>query len=139
MSKNGFKVMDSDMHVIEPAGLWQRYMAPEFKDRVVGLTRYERDLGVALDGENLSTSPVTNPLSIEGAAREREEQNEKYRDSDASGWDPGSQVRAMDKEGIDVAVVYPSRGLFAQAIDDVDPAFAAAIARADNEWLHEYG
>jgi predicted TIM-barrel fold metal-dependent hydrolase len=34
--------------------------------------------------------------------------------------------------------VYPSRGLFAQAIDDVDPAFAAAIARAYNDWLYDY-
>ena len=27
MAKDGFKVMDSDMHVIEPADLWDRYIA----------------------------------------------------------------------------------------------------------------
>ena len=40
MSKNGFRVMDSDMHVIEPEDLWQRYIAPEFKERAPrGMTR----------------------------------------------------------------------------------------------------
>ena len=32
--KNGFKVMDSDMHIIEPPDLWQRYIDAEFKDQV---------------------------------------------------------------------------------------------------------
>ena len=27
MAKAGFKVFDSDMHVMEPADLWQRYLA----------------------------------------------------------------------------------------------------------------
>ena len=33
MAKNGFKLMDSDMHIIEPVDLWQRYIDPAFKDR----------------------------------------------------------------------------------------------------------
>ena len=37
--KNGFRVMDSDMHIIEPADLWLRYIDPAFKDRAPrGLT-----------------------------------------------------------------------------------------------------
>ena len=31
MAKNGFKVFDSDMHIMEPPDLWQRYIAPEFR------------------------------------------------------------------------------------------------------------
>ena len=33
MAKNGFKAMDSDMHVMEPCDLWQRYIDPSFADR----------------------------------------------------------------------------------------------------------
>ena len=29
--KNGFKVMDSDLHTMEPDGLWERYLAEPFK------------------------------------------------------------------------------------------------------------
>ena len=138
MTKNGFQVMDSDMHIIEPADLWERYMAPEFRGRVTGLTRYERDLGVALDGENLSAPPTTHPLSLAGNARERAAQNAKYQDGDAHGWDAHSQIRAMDTEGIDVAVLYPSRALFTLAYDGMDPKLAAAIGRAYNDWMSEF-
>ena len=33
MAKNGFKVMDSDMHVQEPFDLWLNYIDPAYKDR----------------------------------------------------------------------------------------------------------
>ena len=136
MAKNGFKVMDSDMHVLEPADMWDRYIDPEFQGRLQGLTRFERDLAVALDGLNLlnttdgSGSGGPSVLYQEGTARERQEQNPKYKDGDDHGWDPGSQVRAMDKEGIDVAILFPSRALASMAVDGMDPALAGAVGRA---------
>ena len=30
MAKQGFKVIDSDIHVVEPKDLWLRYLEPEF-------------------------------------------------------------------------------------------------------------
>ena len=33
MAKNGFKVMDSDMHTHEPWDLWLNYIDPAYKDR----------------------------------------------------------------------------------------------------------
>ena len=39
MAKAGFKVFDSDMHVMEPPDLWQRYIEPQFKEFApIGLT-----------------------------------------------------------------------------------------------------
>jgi uncharacterized protein len=32
MAKNGFKVLDSDMHILEPPDLWQRFIDSKFKD-----------------------------------------------------------------------------------------------------------
>ena len=43
--KNGFKAMDSDMHVMEPCDLWQKYIDRKFLDRAPkGLNRHKRDL-----------------------------------------------------------------------------------------------
>ncbi|MGQ4808347.1 hypothetical protein NKDENANG_01729 [Candidatus Entotheonellaceae bacterium PAL068K] len=61
---------------------------------------------------------------------------ERFKDAAEGGWDGVSQLQAMATEGLDVAVVYPSRGLFAQGVDDIDPVFAAAIARA-YDWLYD--
>src|SRR5688500_4966137 len=54
MAKQGFKVMDSDMHVMEPPDLWQRYIAPEFRDQApVGLTSVNfRELRTVLPGRD---------------------------------------------------------------------------------------
>ena len=55
MSHNGFKVMDSDMHVMEPPDLWQLYIEPRFRDRApVGTTEYLTDLHLVHDGEVIS-------------------------------------------------------------------------------------
>ena len=144
MAKHGFKIMDSDMHIIEPPDLWQRYIAPEFRDRApVGQTRFPRDLGVSLGGRQLTDylyveGPASTPFGRAGAANERSSQSPKYEDGGSHGWGPDSQVRAMDREGIDLAVLFPSRALFVLADDGLEPRLAAAIAAAYNDWLAEF-
>jgi predicted TIM-barrel fold metal-dependent hydrolase len=52
----------------------------------------------------------------------------------------------MDIEGLDLAVLFPSRGLFVLGLDSVDsigpdglePEYASAIARAYNSWLADF-
>src|SRR2546430_11008579 len=99
MAKNGFQVMDSDMHIIEPADLWERYMALEFRGRVTGLTRYERDLGVALDGENLSAPPTTHPLSMAGNGPQRAAPKAKDQDGGCHGGGAHVPNRALGSKG----------------------------------------
>lgn len=137
MSKNGFRVMDSDMHLMEPADLWQRYIDPAFAAQApVGLTRHVRDLGVQVAGKILPRSPE-KPNPALGAVREQIIK-EKYSDVAARNFDNVSQLWAMDKEGLDVAILYPSRGLFVLAVDGMDPELAAAIAKAYNNWLYDF-
>jgi predicted TIM-barrel fold metal-dependent hydrolase len=143
LSKNGFKVMDSDMHILEPADLWDRYMEPAYRGRVQIRNRYERDFLVTVDGKitNSTTGSYSLPTSaavLEVIAREREGQNPKYQDAEDHGWDSDSQIRAMDSEGIDVAVLYPSRGLFSLGFDTMEPGLAAAVGRAYNDWMFHF-
>ena len=49
-----------------------------------------------------------------------------------------TQLHAMDREGLDVAALYPSIGLGIMMRDDMDPKLAAAIARAYNNWLYDF-
>ena len=48
MAKNGFSILDSDMHIMEPPDLWERYIDAEFKSAAPrGMTSENvRDLGV---------------------------------------------------------------------------------------------
>ncbi len=135
MARNGFKVMDSDMHVIEPTDLWQNYIDPKFRDRAPqGFDRYLGDMQVLVEGVR---QPAENEEMGVGIIEENNF-NEIYADPFANGWDSGSQLRAMDAEGLDYAVLYPSRGLFVLAMDTMDPVFADAVARAYSRWMSDF-
>jgi predicted TIM-barrel fold metal-dependent hydrolase len=137
MAKNGFKVMDSDMHVMEPPDLWRRYIDRAFADRApVGLTREFRDLGVQVDDKIL---PIPRRPENPALAKYRlQTLREKYGDVAERNFDGTSQLWAMDKEGLDIALLFPTRGLFVLGIDGLDPDFAAAIATAYNDWLYDF-
>src|SRR5262245_18534030 len=38
MAKQGFKILDSDMHVMEPPDLWERYIGSKYKSRLPGVS-----------------------------------------------------------------------------------------------------
>jgi predicted TIM-barrel fold metal-dependent hydrolase len=61
-----------------------------------------------------------------------------YDDHAARGWTPECQIEAMDIEGIDSAVLFPTRGLGLLTRPDMEPRFASAVARAYNDWLHDF-
>src|SRR5438105_13308753 len=56
----------------------------------------------------------------------------------AQGFDAASTLTAMDIEGIDVAVMYGTRGRQILCHDDLAPDHAAALARAYNNWAYDY-
>lgn len=139
--KNGFKVMDSDMHIIEPPDLWQRYIDPAFKDQAPrGSTERVADLGlVGPDGKPWGRNPKNvAPFRQDRRGTSFQRNQERFKPYEEMGWTGAAQLKGMDAEGIDVAVIYPSRGLFALTVPDLDPKLAAAMARAYNDWLYDF-
>jgi len=51
---------------------------------------------------------------------------------------PASHLEALDAEGIDIAILFGTRGRHLQMHDDIDPEFACALARVQNDWTHEF-
>lgn len=133
MAQGGFKVFDSDMHVLEPADLWERYIEAPFKHRAPrGSTHTPMDVGVDVDGTPaFQLSARIARVSFPGGL-------DRFAEDIQRGFDAQAQLRAMDREGIDVTVLYPSRGLFVNSYPDMNPAFSLAIARAYNNWLADF-
>ncbi len=142
MAKDGFLVFDSDIHIMEPPDLWPRYIASEFKSMApVGVTSDNvRDLRISFPAEEISGRAGNGVLA---RGRNFERNQKLYRDHAARGWTGEVQLEAMDAEGLDAAVMFPSRGLnvlvgTGGGARVSDPRFAAAIARAYNDWLHDF-
>ena len=139
MSKNGFKILDSDMHIMEPPDLWERYIDTQFKHRAPrGVTSSNvRDLRMVYpDGREWARTTTRQNDSARGENFARNQT--LYRSDAERGWSAEVQLEAMDIEGIDIAVLYPTRGLRALVVEDMDAEFAAAIARAYNDWLYDF-
>lgn len=144
MSKNGFKIMDSDMHVHEPWDLWLNYIDPQFKDRApVGRTKDPVDMNTILEGRDLGAFLANADLDTheEETARlgiSHQLSDDYMQEGLQRRFDPVSQVDAMKVEGLDVGNLYPSRGMVVAGVDYEDGKFAAAIARAYNNWLSDF-
>ncbi len=142
--KNGYRVMDSDLHTMEPDGLWEKYLQPSFQKFAPKFLR---------GTENAPNQPVIKIGDLElgemskrphtarvGADLQRRafERSPHYAVAHAAGYDAKTHLGAMDIEGIDVAVLYGTRGRQVQMHDDLDPAVASALARAHNDWTRDY-
>ncbi|PYN74086.1 MAG: hypothetical protein DMD96_31635 [Candidatus Rokuibacteriota bacterium] len=142
--KHGFRVMDSDLHTMEPDDLWERYLEPPFRKFAPTFVRRS---------ENASNQPVIRIGELEIGEMSKRPQSAlvgkdlqrrafarhpHYEVAHARGYDAESHVAAMDIEGIDVAVIYGTRGRQVLMHDDLEPEVAAALARAHNDWTRDF-
>jgi predicted TIM-barrel fold metal-dependent hydrolase len=104
------RILDSDAHVIEPGHLFSPWSSPE---------RPVMDL------------PSTTPFVPCGDFALLADQAEH-------GFDAPSYLRAMDRQGIDAVVLYPSIGLFVPFQPELDARASADACRAYNDWIAEY-
>ncbi len=106
----GLRILDADAHVVEPGELLREWTPP---------------------GRAVLDLPSTTPVELCGDSSRLADQLEH-------GFDPPSYLRAMDQQGIDAAVLYPSMGLFVPYLPELDGAAAAAACAAYNDWIAEY-
>jgi predicted TIM-barrel fold metal-dependent hydrolase len=142
--KNGFRVLDSDLHTMEPDGLWEKYLeepfrkfAPSFVRRVENASNQPVIRIGALEIGEMSKRPQS-ALVGKDLQRRAFARHPHYEIAHARGYDSQSHVAAMDIEGIDVAVIYGTRGRQVQMHDELDPQVAAALARAHNNWTRDF-
>ncbi len=142
MAKGGFRIIDSDMHIMEPPDLWQRYTDKKYRDyaQVGVLSENVRDLRTTHpDGTPWGTTTGVRTNNPNQSGGHNYERNQKLYESHAArGWSTEVQLEAMDVEGLDIAVLFPTRGLHTLAEPFMDPPFAAAIARAYNDWMYDF-
>src|SRR5580704_5638082 len=100
MAREGYLILDSDLHMMEPDDLWTRYLDEPFRS--------------------------SNPPRFLSAQQQQ---------LTPSSEDKGNADRI---EGIEVAVMYGTRGRQILCHDDLAPDYAAALAHAYNKWAADY-
>ena len=137
----GYRVIDADGHVVEPADLWEKRLEPDLRARAPQFTGH--GIAFSFEGQQYPRLPADYPEELhEVVAEVQRKKGEAYhRDlgmEHGGALTPETQVQGMDKLGIDIAYLYPSRGLQAWAVDSMEPRLATAMAAAYNDWVFEY-
>ncbi len=129
--------IDADGHVIEPADLWERELPASMRERGFKI-RWDDRIGqeaVHVEGRVLLPAGIVG-VGMAGRPFDELGKGVRYSELMPGGTDPGRRLADMDAERIDTAVLYPSVGLFLEAVEDA--ALAAACCRVYNDWLADY-
>src|SRR6187402_2803081 len=155
MARNGFLVLDSDLHMMEPGDLWERWLdgphranPPRFfggQQETLNETAEDKantDSIMGMEVQGLAIPAHATQVGATVSSRELQRRSRArhphFRVARARGYDAVSTLQAMDIEGIDVAVMYGTRGRQILCHDDLAPDYAAALARAYNNWAADY-
>ena len=155
MARDNFLILDSDLHMMEPDDLWARYLEGPHRSNPPRFFGGQRQL-LAQSGEDKGNADSIMGMEVQGLAipahnmqqgatvssrelrRRSRARHPHFQVARARGYDADSTLTAMDIEGIDVAVMYGTRGRQILCHDDLAPDYAAALARAYNNWAADY-
>ena len=91
--------------------------------------------GLAIPAHGRQAGAIASGRDLRRRSRAR---HPHFQLAQAQGFDAASTLTAMDIEGIDVAVMYGTRGRQVLSHDNLPPDYAAALARAYNNWTYDY-
>jgi predicted TIM-barrel fold metal-dependent hydrolase len=138
--KNGFRIIDSDLHVLEPGEVWDRYLDEQYRDRApkfMGSAKTtNRNWWMVGDQ---AVPPWAMAEDVLGPQHFLASRNaEIYEPLTARGYDAQCALEAMDIEGIDLAIMFRTFAHMIVSIDHLDAGLATALCRAFNNWLADY-
>ncbi|MGE4091608.1 MAG: amidohydrolase family protein [Candidatus Binatia bacterium] len=135
-------VVDADGHILEPPDLWTKYIDPQYRDRAIRID-HDANGWEVLMFDNKPAEVVRGTLgALGGVGMDAEELlipgKKTYMDGCPLGsYDPKARLEVMDKEGIDIALLYPTISIFWEGWVN-DPKLATAYTRAYNRWLVDF-
>lgn len=134
--------VDADGHILEDAGLWDRYLEPKYKDRAVRV-RTDKDglefLEIAGRPSKIFSGGRLGGLSAMGTTRDDRWQNRPTYGGMApfGAMDSKERLQRIEAEGLDAAFLYPTLSLVYET-ETEDPELAQAYTRAYNRYIVDY-
>jgi predicted TIM-barrel fold metal-dependent hydrolase len=128
-----YRLVSADSHVIEPMDMWPRYIEPDYRARAPRLVRQGDADMIAIDG--LAPTPA-GLLATAGQSPEERSLAGGLDKGIAGGWDPVARLADMDKDDIELEVLYPTVSFGMWKAPDLD--YQYACMRAYNRWMADY-
>jgi predicted TIM-barrel fold metal-dependent hydrolase len=130
--KQGFQAFDSDMHVYDAADLYDKYMDPKWGERIPRGRRNGKHGRVEFSiGANQKMRAITDVID-----HGQRQVADRYDFAVARDYDAVSQVEAMEREGLDMAVLFRTSPLHCD--ESLEPEYANDLCKAWNSWIADF-
>jgi len=136
--------VDADGHVLEDAGLWDRYIEAKYRDRALRMKRDADGLEyLEIGGMPSKRTRKGYPATLGRMGQKDLEAFTPHPDKTYAANMPygacnaEERLKLLDAEGLDAAVLYPTLGILWEAeLSDVE--LSQAYCRAYNRWVADF-
>ena len=138
--RNGFKIVDTDTHMMEPSWLWERYIEDEFKGREprIGIAPDSGRKTFLVEGESFTREKGKYPMAAPAFLKAVQKAMGRFEKASQTGFSAQSRIDDMDEQGVDIQILYPTFTGQMLGREFRDTKLLAACCRAYNNWAAEY-
>jgi len=138
--RNGYKIADTDSHMMEPSWLWERYIEDAYKERAprVGNVPVSNRRAFMVEGESFVREKGKYLMAAPAFLKAANKAMERFDKAKKTGYSPQSRLEDMDEQGVDVQILYPTVTGQMLGREFHDTGLLAACVRAYNNWACEY-
>jgi uncharacterized protein len=138
--RDGFKIVDTDAHMMEPEWMWERYTEDAYKSRAPKMTIIPESQrrGFMVEGESFVREKGKYPMAAPAFFAAVKKAMERFERAAKTGFSAQSRLEDMDAQGVDVQILYPTVAGQMLGREFRDTKLLAACARAYNNWASDY-
>ncbi len=138
--RDGFKIVDTDSHMMEPEWLWERHMEDAYKSQApkMGLAPGSGRRTFLVEGESFTREKGKYPMAAPAFLKAANKAMERFAKASKTGFSAQSRLEDMDEQGVDVQILYPTFTGQMLGREFHDTKLLAACCRAYNNWAAEY-
>ncbi len=136
--RNGLKVLDTDCHQMEPAGMWAEYIDPKFADRAPARREFNGAQLMMVEDEPITNQTGSYPMDAKEFRDATLRGMQRFVKAREGQFSAASRLADMADEGVDAQVIYPTVGGQLLGKPFKDEALLLACCQAYNDWSLEY-
>ena len=138
--RNGFKVVDTDTHLMEPDYVFEKYIDERYKSQAPRMGKAP-DSGrrtFLVEGEPFTREKGKYPMAAPAFLESVRKAMKRFERAAKTGFSAESRIEDMDEQGVDVQIIYPTAAGQMMGREFHDPQLLAACCRAYNDWSADF-
>lgn len=140
MEQAALRLLSADNHIVEPPDLWTSRIEAQYRDRAPRLISGETADWYVVEGDKSigSLGTATHPgLRLQADKPYEISLEDRWENVRPGGYDPDEAVKDMELDGVEGAVIFPTRGVGGIWRLE-DSGLLSAICRTYNDWIAEF-